>query len=57
MTAYDWDKRSIKNALILGMDAERGNAEMFHVTNLSEAQVDWIASWLASEGFIQRRNY
>ena len=44
-------RRRIRQALVLGLDVESQDPAMADaLPDLTERQVEWIASWLASEG-------
>lgn len=50
---YNEAKEAILSSLILGLDVE-GDSTMYlekGLDSLTDEQLGWIASWLASEGF------
>ena len=53
---YDENKAAIARALAMGVSAETDDPDLhFIVTSLTGPQLDWVASWLASEGIGKTR--
>lgn len=51
-------KEEIWHALVLGIDVESEDPNMKDIVgNITLAQVEWIAAWLASEGFIKNKQF
>lgn len=50
---YEDRRNAIRRAIVLGIDAEAHDIDLCDiVAGISDEQVDWLASWLASEGMI-----
>lgn len=51
---YGESQKQISRTLRIGRDAERDDPRLAPLVNsLTDEHIDWIASWLASEGFSQ----
>jgi hypothetical protein len=49
---YDRNKAALESSLTLGVVAETDNPDLRDVvTTLTDDQVEWVAAWLAGEGF------
>jgi hypothetical protein len=49
---YESNRKDIRGAIVLGLDVEERDPMMKDmIVTFTEPQVDWIAAWLASEGF------
>ena len=52
MTDYQESKEAIRNSLWIGINAELDNDS--DCPDLDPAEIDWVAAWLAGEGFVKQ---